>query len=153
MHLSIGRITSRRERGDTIVEVLIAIAVVSLVLAGAYVTTNHSLQATRAAQERAVALKLAESQIERIKGLAVSDSASLFGGVTPFCISAATDKLVDAGDAACAVNESGVATMQEPIFHISIDRIGTNDFRLNETWYDVSGKTTDTLQLRYRLYD
>ncbi len=53
--------------GDTIVEVLIAIAVVSLVLGGAFTSTRKSANATRTAQEQGEALKLAESQVEQIK--------------------------------------------------------------------------------------
>ena len=57
------------ERGDTIVEVLIAISVMSLLIGGAFVLTNRSLQGTRAAQERLNALKLVESQLEQLKKL------------------------------------------------------------------------------------
>ena len=80
MHVSIGQLAARRQRGDTLVEVLIAIAVVSLILGGAYVTTNRSLYATRAAQERGNALKLAESQIEQLKGIVASNPTAVFGG-------------------------------------------------------------------------
>ncbi len=57
----------RNRRGDTIVEVLIAIAIVSLTLTGAYTSVNRSANATRTAQERAEALKWAETQVEQIK--------------------------------------------------------------------------------------
>lgn len=52
------------QAGDTIVEVLIAIAVISLVLVGAYVTTTKNMASTQDAQERTQAVKLVESQIE-----------------------------------------------------------------------------------------
>jgi type II secretory pathway pseudopilin PulG len=55
---------SLQQGGDTIVEVLIAISIVSLVLVGAFVTSNRSLQSTRDTQEHAEATKLAEAQIE-----------------------------------------------------------------------------------------
>lgn len=57
----------RNQQGDTIVEVLIAIAIVSLTLAGAYASVNRSSNATRTAQERGEALKWAETQVEQIK--------------------------------------------------------------------------------------
>ena len=41
-----------RQRGDTIVEVLIAIAVIGAVLGGAYVVVNNSANNNQAAQER-----------------------------------------------------------------------------------------------------
>jgi len=154
------------QRGDTIVEVLISIAVVSLVLGGAYVMTSRSLNATRSALERATGLKLAESQLERIKGLAASSPTSLFGGSAPatFCISAATNQPVAtstlnaAGQptgtfaTACAVDRAGNPTSIEPIYRISVTRTGYN-FVLTEAWSNVTGKGADQLVLRYRVYD
>lgn len=153
MHLPIKR-ASGRQRGDTMVEVLIAIAVVSLILGGAYVTTNKSLQATRAAQERSVALKLAESQIERLKGLVESQPDLIFGPAAPnpFCISMGTgEPVIDTHDD-CAVNNTGAATDTEPIYHLTIAKTG-NLFVLTETWTNVSGKVEDSLNLRYRVYE
>lgn len=150
------RTTAANQRGDTIVEVLIAIAVISLVLGGAYVTTNRSLQATRAAQERVNALKLAESQIEQIKAMAANSPSVLFGSATAsaFCISKANGQPVAAGDAACEVTLSGdpAPSGVEPRFNISITR-SSNYFELTETWEDVSGRNTDSLQMRYRVYE
>jgi prepilin-type N-terminal cleavage/methylation domain-containing protein len=55
------------QRGDTIVEVLIAIAIISLVLVGAYATANRNANITQDTLEHSVALKLAESQIEYLR--------------------------------------------------------------------------------------
>lgn len=152
--MSLIRRLADRERGDTIIEVLIVIAIITLVLGGAYTTTNRSLQATRAAQERGNALKLAETQIEQIKGLAGTNPTALFGGTapSPFCISKATGLPVTASNAACTVGLSGDPTTTAPAFTISVTRTG-NYFELTETWTDVSGRTTDSLQLRYRVYE
>ena len=57
----------RSSRGDTIVEVLISIAVLSLILSASYALANKSSQAVRQAQERSEALKLSESQLESLK--------------------------------------------------------------------------------------
>jgi prepilin-type N-terminal cleavage/methylation domain-containing protein len=143
-----------RQRGDTIVEVLIVIAVISLVLGGAYVTTNKSLLATRSAQERGNALKLAETQIEQIKGLTATNPTVLYGpsAPSPFCISKATNLPVSASNAACMVGLSGDPTTSVPLFRLSVTR-NNNDFVLTETWTDVSGRVTDSLQLRYRVYE
>lgn len=61
--------TARRNktRGDTIIEVLISIAIVGLVIAGAYALASRSLQQGITASERTEALKLAEGQIEHLK--------------------------------------------------------------------------------------
>ena len=54
-------------RGDTIIEVLICIAVAGLVVTGSYALASHSLQEGISATERTQANKLAESQIEALK--------------------------------------------------------------------------------------
>lgn len=54
-------------RGETIVEVLVTVAALSLVLAVSYGLANRSTLAVRQSQERSEALKLAQSQLERYK--------------------------------------------------------------------------------------
>ena len=142
-----------RSRGDTMVEVLIAIAVVAMVMGGAYVTTNRSLMATRAAEERSIALKLAESQVERLKGLMASDSQAVLGVAAPFCISGVTGQPISASDAQCSVGSSGLPSAVEPVYRLSIAKPSTNDFVLTVQWYNVRGQGQDSLQLRYRAYD
>ncbi|MGH7157761.1 MAG: type IV pilus modification PilV family protein [Candidatus Saccharimonadales bacterium] len=152
----------QKERGDTIVEVLISISVVSLVLGGAYVTTNRSLLATRAAEERGNSLKLAESQVEQLKGLAKSDPEVIFGSGTPmpFCISSSTGQPVLAesvsGEATadCKLNASGVPTTTQPIYNVSVQRASDgNTFTVTNEWVDASGRITDNLRLIYRVYE
>lgn len=58
-------------RGDTIVEVLICIGILSVIVVGAYLTANRSLIAERDTQEHAEALTLAQSQIEALEGLSI----------------------------------------------------------------------------------
>lgn len=82
-------LTRINNTGDTIVEVLIAIAIVSLVLGGAYVSTNRSFQTTRTAQERGEALKLAESQVEAIRQALEQNSPNVVS-IDDFCIDGGT---------------------------------------------------------------
>lgn len=56
-----------RQAGDTMIEVLISMAIVSTILGGAYVASNKSLLTIRDAQEHVDALKLADGQVELIK--------------------------------------------------------------------------------------
>lgn len=158
------KIISRRnkqhaERGDTLVEVMIAIVIVSTVLGGAYVVSNHSLQATRSAQERSNALKLGEAQIEQLKSLIATDSTQIYGATVPikFCLgSDATgthvyDVSVAAQKLKCTVDSTGAATASQPAYTLLITRTG-NDFKLLENWEDVSGRFINSLQLNYRAY-
>ena len=59
-------ITQLKQRGDTIVEVLIATAVVSIVLTGAMAVSNNSLKQIRAAQERSEAQAYAQATVESL---------------------------------------------------------------------------------------
>jgi Tfp pilus assembly protein PilV len=145
----------KQQRGDTIVEVLISITVVSLILGSAYVTTNKSLQSTRASQERSNALKLAESQVEQLKGAVANaaTSATVMGAIGPFCIyaNAGTLNVVTLPDINCVVSTSGVATNTEPKFNVSITRSG-NDFTIKDTWNNINGKSVDQVTIKYRVY-
>lgn len=148
-----------RERGDTLVEVMVAIVIVATVIGGAYVVSNRSLQSTRSAQERSSALKLAEAQIEQLKNQVTADSTAIFGAAVPtnFCLVSDTTgtHVYDFTQASqkvnCVVDANGAPTTAEPKYTINIVRTG-NDFKLNESWVDVSGKFTDSLQLSYRAY-
>lgn len=145
------------ERGDTIVEVLISIAVISLVLGGAFVTTNRSLQGTRQAQERVNATKLVESQIEQLRAVAASQSAFIFGSGVPasYCISGSialpANPVVASTNSACAVNTSGTPSSVEPVFHLSITR-SANTFTVRNSWNNVHG-SQDNVEMEYKLYD
>lgn len=58
------------QRGDTIVEVLVSVAILSIVLGTAYVTSSHSLRTGTDAGSRNQAVGYAQDQVERIKSLA-----------------------------------------------------------------------------------
>jgi len=141
------------QRGDTLVEVLIAIGVISLILGGAFVMTNRSLQGTRDAQERVNATKLVEGQVERIKNLAASDSDALFGAGTPaaYCINN-SGTVVASTNTACAVDVSGQPTTTEPRFRISITR-SANTFTVTNTWNKVRGSGQNNVVMKYRTYE
>ncbi len=53
--------------GDTIIEVMISMAILGLILGGAYYTSNQSLNNIRAANEHSIAVNIAQSQIEELK--------------------------------------------------------------------------------------
>jgi prepilin-type N-terminal cleavage/methylation domain-containing protein len=109
---------SRRQAGDTIVEVLIAIAVVSLVLTSAYMVTNKNAQTMQAVQERTQAQKLVERQIELIRA---ADSVP----TTTFCFTddqgsdTATPAPTSSNDP-CAFNGSGATSSDtsSSLYHI-----------------------------------
>jgi type II secretory pathway pseudopilin PulG len=140
------------QRGDTIVEVLMAIAVIGAVLGGAFVTTNKSLQATRDAQERGDATKLVESQIEQLKQLVAQDSSAIFGSSAPtsgFCVYQGATQLISSTK--CDVDSTGAPSSTEPVYHLSIAR-STNAFTITNTWAHVGSGTTNNVTMSYKLY-
>lgn len=75
-------------KGDTIVEVLIAIAVVSSVLGITYSIMNSNILTTRDNQERSEASKIAQGQLELLRNLWFKESEAKFNLETSgvFCI-------------------------------------------------------------------
>lgn len=57
----------KNQRGDTILEVLISVAVLSLVLSSTFALANKNSQANRQAAERGEAQKIAQSEMEKLK--------------------------------------------------------------------------------------
>lgn len=141
------------QRGDTIVEVLVAIAVITSVLGGAFIMTNRSLQGTRTSQERVNAVKLAESQVELIKNAVATDSTVIFGPSVPasYCLTTA-GSVVDSTNAACKVDGSGSATDTEPAYKLAVTRSG-NTFTVTNTWENIRGGGKNTVQMVYRVYE
>lgn len=145
------KLTRITERGDTVVEVLIAIAVVSLILGGAFVTSDRSLQGTRSAEERSNALKMAETQLEAIKYLAASNPTVIFGGTTPpsFCLNGSA--AYASSSATCTVDATGAPTTVEPAYHVAVTRSG-NTFTVRTTWTRAGSDKQNSVELKYRAY-
>jgi prepilin-type N-terminal cleavage/methylation domain-containing protein len=149
------------QRGDTIVEVLISIAIVSLILGGAYVTTNTSLKAERGSQERTNATKLIESQLESMKSIAVSNPNSLFvsnPNASSFCV-LPNQQLASANSAnsICKFSASGANNnTAQPSYFISAKLVqsgGINTVTITNTWAAVeTGSINDKITMSYRLY-
>lgn len=133
------------QTGDTIVEVLIAIAVVSLLLTAAYASANHNVAALQDTQEHTEALKLVQSQVEllRANGDPGGDcfKSSGVSGVGPDCI----------------VDSNGTPNANGP-FKLSIDPATTycqndpNSYAISATWDGLLGSTTpNNVTLCYRI--
>jgi len=142
-------------RGDTVVEVLMSIAVISLVLSGAYVTANRSLQGARLAEERNNALKMAEAQVEQIKYMASLYPDRLFGAGAPasYCLvnSATVASTQATPDPKCKVDSSGTPTTAEPAYTLTITR-NVNTFVVTSTWTKFGSNTLNSAELKYRAY-
>jgi type II secretory pathway pseudopilin PulG len=131
--------------GDTIIEVLIAIAVVSSMLGAAFAVTNHSLLNARQAQEHEEALKLLEGQFEQLNELAINPSNQPSSGVK-FCLSGLNVKLDP--DPACTVGNVPGG------YHLQITRTTTvsNDLYTGEVNWDGPTGGNDNVSIVYGLY-
>lgn len=141
------------QAGDTIVEVLIAMLVISVILGGAFVTTHNSQNGVRDSQEHAEALKLAESQLEQLRADASGPSPTVFGATTPFCMY--NSQVSPGASNNCQQNSSGVPTSTEPIYHLVITRLPSNGgfiFTIDVNWAEVNGHGSADEKMVYRLY-
>jgi type II secretory pathway pseudopilin PulG len=129
-------------RGDTIVEVLLAVAIVSAVLGGAYVSTSRSLANARQAQERSEAVKLVEGQLEKLKVAFTANPAGFSTGGA-FCLDD-TPARVTAGSAICTQGR----------YVLSVEHTG-NNFTARALWdkFNGNGGTQEEVRIVYRLYE
>jgi len=83
-------------KGDTLVEVLISIAIVGSVLMGAYALASRSLQSGISAAEHSEAIQLAQGQVERLKYRERLSSQDVWNNFTiqsgHFCLDDAKDQ-------------------------------------------------------------
>lgn len=68
------RFTLSESKGDTMIEVLISIAIISLVLTISYALSNRNSQYIQQSQERGEAQKISEQQLELLRNYLTSDT-------------------------------------------------------------------------------
>jgi len=133
----------KNQRGDTIVEVLIALTVVGTMLTGAYASARRSMFAVMASQERLEALKLAEGQLERVKHHINAGTAI---GHNPFCIDDLSNAVLNSTSPQCNQGQGGR-------YKLSTSRSGTPPdltYTVTASW-DRIGGGSDTLTLSYKV--
>jgi len=156
-----------KQAGDTIVEVLISIGIISLVLGASFVLTNKSISDEQRSQEHSQALQLLQAQIEaiRVAGSAVDISTPFcmpstspyapqtIGGMpNPATISASQDAAGSFSEYpnVCNLGADGNIASAEPKFHIFDTWDNTTEtFSVNARWNAVNGGI-DTVTLYYR---
>lgn len=144
-------LTRTHQRGDTIVEVLIAMAITSLVLGMAYSTSSRALQVGRQAQERTEALKLAEGQIEQLKYMANDASNGVFDTTNAqFCI------LNNQKYPIVNYNQFPYRTecYRSSLYNVGIQYSATNDdtFTVRTIWDRLGGGGQDEVVIKYRMH-
>ncbi len=142
--------TALDSRGDTIVEVMIVLAVLSLAISISYATADRSLLNARQAQENSIATELAQGQVEELQALGCASgdpacdstdpanpSYQLFHQAGPFCL----DASYPPPKPPCFIDS---------LYHVQITYLGgavgqPSTFEVLVTWDDVlEGKDTVT---------
>lgn len=140
----------RDQRGDTIIEVMIVLAVLGLAIGIAYATANRSLLNARQAQENSRATTLAQSQVEALRTLstiATPDSAHDVLQSDPFCV-------IQTGNPAdpYEVKRGGDCTASGSVPYVTTVTYDSaaKSFSVVISWPDVNGAGTDTVSLVYK---
>lgn len=156
--------TLKHQAGDTIVEVIIAVAIIASILAGAFVVTNRSTRAVRDSEEHAQALQLLQGQVELLRYAASQPgwltAPRLSNISTPFCIdNTGIARQPASSQNQCLVSTQGVCTAatQAVCYRVAISSANstpnagsTTTFNLTATWSALGGGT-DKVYLSYNV--
>lgn len=171
MAITQNSVYKRMQRGDTIVEVMIATAIAGLVLTGAFAAANKSSQQIRNTAEHSEAQKIAISGVEALNETIKSNPTWLDPLVTPplFCrdgtvaathlgtpVAAMNDLNVDVGNVIVGTTLPCVSANGR--YHTFIERVSglpgtpspTDTFRVNVLWDGVTG-VKQNVSLTYKV--
>ncbi|MGH7142364.1 MAG: type IV pilus modification PilV family protein [Candidatus Saccharimonadales bacterium] len=144
------RFLNRKQAGDTIVEVVIAIAVIATVLAGAFAVTSASQRGVRNSEEHSEALQLLQGQVELLRSAAAQTGffSAISSLSTPFCLTSSPLSFELATNDLCT---------QDTLYNLAISSpsvtpaVGTTTlFNLTATWNALEGGQNQ-VQLSYKV--
>jgi type II secretory pathway pseudopilin PulG len=150
--------------GDTIIEVMVVLAVLGLAIGISYSTANRSLLNARQAQENSQATGLVQTQVENLR-LLVANSTSdntdpttnIFLPTTPYCINNPLGSSpIDTDQADCTHTLIPYTVLiyncnkipSGPCANVN----GPDTLVVEATWPDVLGQGNDSVILDYRLH-
>lgn len=155
------------ERGDTIVEVMIVLAILSFAIIIAYSSANRSLADARQSEENSYAAELAQSQVEQIRSAVINSNDTSTGSISnlnaqemsgaSFCMSAGSAITTTAAaflspNPCIPTNTTGgvpytlADTLSQPVQSLP----ALDSFQILVTWPDALGQGEDTLTLFYQ---
>lgn len=164
------RIMPLNKAGDTIVEVMIVLAVLGSAISISYATANRSLLNARQAQESSEATALAQGQVELLRSMSANPLSDpvhyIFQGgnnsVAYFCINAAGEVVpftaTDLYDSSTFVfadpAKSSDCMLGSSRYNVSIkyDSTSNDKFTVKVIWDDVLGQGEDSSTLIYRVH-
>lgn len=155
----------RSERGDTIIEVMISLAVLGLAFAISYATASHALTVSQTNQEHSSALELLNSQVELARSEAVNTDLYNTSGKW-FCMQydsageAVKIKRYDANsvsaapDACKAPVNNSVDYVMYGVYKKNTDKynIDQNDFKFTIKWPGLGDQGLQQEQINYKIH-
>jgi type II secretory pathway pseudopilin PulG len=137
---------SLQQAGDSIVEVLIAIAIVSLVLAGAYISSNKNVAETQDTQEHSQALEIVQGQAELLHEQGSIDTAH------NICFDPSTGNPVPSPPPTpnpCVFAPNGPNT--QPRYSLTITGgVGATAYGISAVWPSITGSGNNNVTIYYR---
>jgi Tfp pilus assembly protein PilV len=122
-----------KQGGETIVEVLISIAVIAATLGAAFAISNRSEKTTQANQERYQAQLFANEQADKLR-LVKSDDIPTSGS---FCIEGGDSTNIYTNTADCLFGDND-------LYEVLIERLTTtNTYKIFVTWDSITPSTND----------
>jgi prepilin-type N-terminal cleavage/methylation domain-containing protein len=150
--MSVKALKKLGQTGDTIIEVMVVLAILGLAISISYATANRSLLNARQAQENSEATELIQSQIEALRTLTqAGDTPNIFSpALQNYCLvptgTAPNITYTNASGSSCAM---GSVAYQ---INITYTNSPTDTFTVTAVWPDVLGDGNDTVTTVYRLH-
>jgi type II secretory pathway pseudopilin PulG len=164
MAMSKPRRLAADQLGDTIIEVMVVLAVLGLAIGIAYATANRSLLNARQAQENSEATGMVKAQVENLRLLSANSTpantdpnTNIFLPTVPYCVpdpSAASP--IDTNTSHCSSGSVPYSVLVYNCDKIStgpcFGASGPDTLVIQATWPDILGQGTDSVTLDYRLH-
>ncbi len=143
-------------RGDTIVEVMMAIVILSGVLGGTFAVASRAQRSTQANHERYQAQLYANQQAEWIKQASAADRSAFVSKFTSdkvFCMTDVSTVQMDETNAACKKDNLFTVTVTASqncnYIKTGCSKNTYDDFYVRVTWSSLVNNTGDEIGLIY----
>lgn len=140
--------TARNQSGDTIIEVMVVVAILGLAFSIAYATANASVIKTRNAQEHAEALQYLNSQVELLR-IASPDTITPIASLGAFCMDTNTATPQSFPNPVCSAGTGGRYQVQINYNSAS----GQNIYTFQVDWAGISGLGPQRERISYKLHN